>query len=288
MKRGDGLRAVLAPVLVATATLASGPLDRWLDSDHDRQRLPGDLREISGLALDDQQRLWAHDDERGIVYRIADGGDEVVERRVLGPEAVLGDFEGLAWDGHRFHLTSSTGTLVSFAPGTEETVETYTVRRTGASEICEVEGLVYDPTSDRLLLACKTVVHRPWRDHLVVLEVAVPGADQGLDAEPLPVRTRILVSPDALDEAGAHPLSPSGITRSPNDDGWWVVAARQRRIVQVDDDGRVVDEARLPSRHEQAEGIAIERGAVLTLVDVGGNGRARITRYERPDPPGDT
>ncbi|MBT8405723.1 MAG: hypothetical protein KJP18_17835 [Gemmatimonadetes bacterium] len=285
MSRGSGLRAVLAPVLVASTTLASGPLDRWLDSDHERQRLPGALREVSGLALDDRHRLWAHDDERGVLYRIADGDDAVVERRVLGPEPVLGDFEGLAWDGQRFHLTSSTGTLVSFAPGTEERVESYTVHRTAASEICEVEGLAYDPPSDRLLLACKTVTHRPWRDHLVVLEVGVPDATDTGATEPLPVRPRILVSPDALDEAGAKPLSPSGITRAPNDDGWWIVAARQRRIVKVDDDGRVVDEARLPSRHQQAEGIVVERGAVLTLVDEGGNGRARITRYERPEPP---
>ena len=58
--------------------------------------------------------------------------------------------------------------------------------------------------------------------------------------------------------------------------------------MQVDDDGRVVDAARLPAPHEQAVVIAIERGAVLTLVEEGGTGRARITRYERPDPPGDT
>jgi hypothetical protein len=278
-------RAALAPFLIAGVLTLGGPLEDWLDGDRDRGRLPGALREVSGLALDGEGHLWAHDDERGVLHRIEDGGNDVVERRVLGPASVRGDFEGLAWDGSRFHLTTSTGTLVSFAPGTEEQVASYTLRRTDAADLCEVEGLVHDPATDRLLLACKTVTHRPWRGHLVVLEVGVPRGGDAATPGPLPVRPRFLVSPEALDEAGLDALSPSGITRAPDGDGWWIVAARQRRLVHISDDGRVVDQARLHSRHDQAEGIVIEGGAVLTLVDEGGNGRAHITRYERPEPP---
>ena len=278
------LVALLAPALGAAGWLASTSLEAWLDGDDDRARLPSALREVSGLALDGDGRLWAHDDERGIIYRIEDSGDEIVDRRVLGPEPVLGDFEGLAWDGRRFHLTSSTGTLVSFEPGTDETVERYSVRRTTAADICEVEGLVFDSEADRLLMVCKTVTHRPWRRHLVILEVPIPGDTDDVDMGSLPAEPRALVTPDALDDADIGRISPSGLTASPDGDGWWVVAARERRIVHVSRTGQIVDEARLASRHRQAEGVVVEAPAVLTIVDEGGDGRARITRYTHTPP----
>ncbi len=284
------LRAVLsvlfAPSLLAAGWLTSDSLEGWLEGDDERARLPSELQEVSGLALDASGRLWAHDDERGIIYRLEDSGDAILERRVLGPEPLRGDFEGLAWDGRRFHLTTSTGTLVSFEPGTTESVAGYAVRRTAADDICEVEGLMFDPDTDRLLMACKTVIHRPWRRHLAILEVAIPGEGDDLEMPRLPVAPRALVTPDQLDEADIGRISPSGLTAAPDGDGWWVVAARQRRIVHISATGHVVDHERLPSRHRQAEGVMIEAPAVLTIVDEGGDGRARITRYT-PAPPDD-
>lgn len=261
-----------------------GPLDTWFEGPRDRDRLPASLTEASGLARDDRGGLWVHDDERGVIARLEEGSGDIVERRVLGPEPVVGDFEGLAWDGRRFHLVTSTGTLVSFEPGDDESVHRWSMRRTGADRVCEVEGLATAPGRQGLVLACKTVYDDRWRGHLVVLDVALPDDDDDLDRPPLPVHARLVVPPSALEAAGLDPdLSPSGLTRSPDGKGWLVVAARQGVLIHLSDEGAVVDHAELPSGHPQAEGIALEGSHVLTLVDEGGDGRARITRYTRPD-----
>ncbi len=263
---------------------AVGSLEGWFDGERDRDRLPSSLTEASGLALDDQGRLWVHDDERGIIARLEDGSGDIAERRVLGPDPVTGDFEGLAWDGRRFHLVTSTGTLVSFEPGSDESVHRWSARRTDADPLCEVEGLATAPDGRGLVMACKTVYDDRWRGHLVILDVALPDDDDDLDRPPLPVRPRLVVAPSTLEAAGLDDdLSPSGLTRSPDGRGWWVVAAREGVLIHLSDDGAVVDHAELPSGHPQAEGIALEGSHVLTLVDEGGNGRARITRYTRPD-----
>ncbi|MEQ9570096.1 MAG: hypothetical protein RLN75_07875 [Longimicrobiales bacterium] len=277
--------SIACGAIALAATSAPGALDRWLDGERDRDRLPGSLVEASGLARDDAGHVWIHDDERGIVARLADGTGDIAERRVLGPDPVRGDFEGLAWDGRRFHLVTSTGTLVSFEPGVEEGVVRWSVRRTGAADVCEVEGLETAPGRDALVLACKTIHDRRWRGHLLLLEVALPGEDDALDDAPLPVRPRVAIPSDVLEAAGIDdPPFPSGVTRAPGD-GWLIVDARRRRVLQVSDDGRVVDHARLPAGHPQAEGIVLEGPDLLTLADEGDGGRARITRYARPPNP---
>lgn len=270
-------------LLLAAATPAGpGDLARWFDGDRDRDRLPDALREASGLAVDDEGRLWSHDDERGVVWRLAEGSGDPAERRVLGPDPVRGDFEGLAWDGRRFHLVTSTGTLVSFEPGLREEVHDWSARRTGAEDVCEVEGLEVAPDGGGLVLACKTVYDRRWKGRLLLLEVPMPGDHDGLQHPPLPVRPLLAVPRAVLEAAGvSRALSPSGLTRAA-DGGWLILAGRQGRVVHVSDAGRVVDHSALPSGHPQAEGIALERPDLLTLVDEGDGGRGRVTRYLRP------
>lgn len=271
-----------AAAVIAAAPPPADSLSRWLEAEPHRVRLDRELTEVSGLAVDGQGAIWAHDDERGVVHRIDPETGETTERRVLGPAPVRGDFEGLAFDGRRFHLVTSTGTLLSFGPGSGEAVDAYGIRRTDAEDVCEVEGLDFDPERRTLVLACKTIRERGRRGHLLLLEVDLPEEQDGLDDPPLPAAVRVEVSPDRLAAAGIEGrISPSGLTRSPR--GWLVVAARERRILEIDDEGRILDAARLPSRHRQAEGIVVTSDTLLNLADEGGRGRAHLTRYVRDD-----
>ncbi|PLX31312.1 MAG: hypothetical protein C0600_06030 [Ignavibacteria bacterium] len=61
--------------------------------------LPKRLKEISGLAVDDRGRLFAHDDESGIVYQLDPMTGKIVKSFRLGRTLVTEDFEGIAIAG---------------------------------------------------------------------------------------------------------------------------------------------------------------------------------------------
>ena len=54
----------------------------------DRWELPKELNEISGLAVDSEGRLFAHDDERAIIYQLDPATHRVVKRFAFGRPAV--------------------------------------------------------------------------------------------------------------------------------------------------------------------------------------------------------
>ena len=54
------------------------------------------MREISGLTLTDDDRLFGIADEEAIVYELDSTEGRLVKTFALGDPVVLGDFEGLA------------------------------------------------------------------------------------------------------------------------------------------------------------------------------------------------
>jgi hypothetical protein len=270
-------------ILAGTRSGTAAGLERLLDGDVHRVDLPRALTEVSGLSLDGEGDLWAHDDERAELHRVDPASGEITARRVLGPRAVSGDFEGLAWDGARFHLVTSSGTLVSFPAGDSDMVTSWSVRQTEASSWCEIEGLDFDPLRGTLVLACKVVLTRELRGHLLLLEVDLPTPSPTPNEAPLPVRPVVTVDPDGLQAAGLpRELHPSGVAYDPGHDTWLLVAAREARALEVSRAGQVLGAFRL-RRHRQAEGIALAPdGSALYLTDEGGNGRGRLTGYHAP------
>ena len=208
--------------------------------------------------------------------------DPGLEARVLGPRPIQGDFEGLAWDGARFHLVTSTGTLLSFEPGTDEMVTDYAARATRAGDWCEVEGLAFDPRVGALIMACKTVLRGDQRGLTLLLAVAVPGPDTVEAAPPLPVTVALSLDEATLDALDLpSPLRLSGVALHPLRDQWVLVSAQQARVIEVARDGAVVASVRLRSgRHPQTEGLELDpTGEVLFLADEGAGGRGRVTTY---------
>ncbi|MBC7788949.1 MAG: hypothetical protein H7Z74_03295, partial [Anaerolineae bacterium] len=83
------------------------------DMSRDPQRrvlLPGKLAEISGLAISQDGRMFAHDDERAVIFELNASG-EIVKSFELGDRTVRGDFEGLAMAGGRFYMITSDGII---------------------------------------------------------------------------------------------------------------------------------------------------------------------------------
>lgn len=251
--------------------LASGPEEQW--------RLPGRLREISGLAVTPDDRVFAHDDERGVIYEIDPVEGRLVKAFGLGDVTASDDFEGLAVAGNRFYLVSSNGRLYESYEGEDGERMLFNTYGTGAGRSCEIEGLAFEPTDRTLLLACKTSRDPELGESVHIYRWSVD--ERAMASDSLIRISRAALTADLPGER----FSPSGIERHPITGHYFIVAAREQAIAEIDRSGGVVSVTAFPDgAHRQAEGITFTADGSLLIADEGGSGRARLSRYERRAP----
>jgi len=235
-----------------------------------RFALPGRLEEISGLAVGPDGRLFAHDDERGVVYEIDPGKEEVVKAFSLGDPPVRGDFEGIAVVGERFFMVTSHGLLYEFREMPDGREAPYRLTDTELGATCEIEGLDYDPRDDALLFACK--VSAPERGVIVIHRIALDPERGTLDP--------LLVSREQLEAFDVRrSFEPSALVVDPSG-ALILLSASREAIIEIDRSGRVLDGRRLSGdRHRQPEGLALGQDGTLYVADEGDGRRARVTVY---------
>lgn len=245
-------------------------------------KLPKALTEVSGLALTEDGRLLAHDDERARVYVIDPesgkrlGAFDLTDApNAANPRAIRADFEGIAVaDGHVYLVTSDG--IIFRAPLAAVGATVATERfPTPAGDACEIEGLAHHPGLGSLLLACK----KPRiRRHGVITvfqwslarQTLLPGDSIRVD----------LASAHQFDRSTR--INPSGIAVAPQTGTMVIVAARQRLLIEAGMDGKVLRVIGLPKRyHPQTEGIAFGVDDSLILADEGGSKRGQLGVYTR-------
>jgi uncharacterized protein YjiK len=239
-----------------------------------RDALPRVLEEISGLATDSAGRLFAHDDERAIVYELDLQGREILKAFSAGFGGIRGDFEGLAIAGSRFFLVTSDGELVEFREGRDGSSMGYRVHLTGLRDRCETEGLAYDPSEESLLLPCKTPRSRDLEGHITVFTVRL----SDMEAYPVP---RVFTPLSGLEDVGLDPeFHTSAIEVHPGTGRLLLVAAREELLLELSSQGRPLAGRELKrSAHPQPEGVAFLEDGSLILADEGQGERGRVTRY---------
>lgn len=250
------------------ACLAAAPIARLT--------LPTPLREVSGLALSDDGRLWLHNDERGLVGAIDPVTGVPLGTFQLGPSLLRGDFEGIAVGGGRLFVVTSTGQLVS-APVPARTAPSGVLPieaiDTGLGPQCEAEGLAFEPAGRILLVGCKrTRVAGPAKQVTIFR--------WSIDAKRLATPDRITVPEDDLAPGrkgrGFH---PSAIERHPVSGHYWLLASADQAFAVIDPAGRVLETGRLGKRHRQPEGLAIAPNGNLLISDEGADGPGAVTIY---------
>ena len=116
----------------------------------DKWDLPEVLREISGLAYIDDQRFACIQDEEGTIF-IYNTSSREIEKKI--PFAGTGDYEGITVKGSTAFVARADGKLFQVdISGNKPDVKQYS---TGLTVEHNVEGLCYDETNNRLLLAIK-------------------------------------------------------------------------------------------------------------------------------------
>ena len=269
---------VWAPALgvVVTCLWAQSvpPLSHRVDLDRRAARsdLGRPLREVSGLAVTPDGRVFAHGDEEAVIHQLDPETGTEVKRFGVGPRPVRGDFEGIAVAGGRFFLLTSRGVLYEFREGLDRGWVPFRARDTGLASTCEAEGLAYDASLDALLVACKTVP-RADRAFLVIHRIALSGTSEPLGA--LRVSLKALADFDVRERFQA-----SGIEVTASGDSYVLVSARDEAIIEVSRDGSVRDARRMSARrHPQMEGVTILGNGSLLIADEARGGAARLTLY---------
>jgi uncharacterized protein YjiK len=123
-------------------------------------KLPGSLREISGLAATADGRLFAHSDERAVIHQIDYQSGKRLKSFTLSRQPgtrkgkpIKGDFEGIAIAGDELYLVTSHGTIYTARLGIDRSAVAFTSYDTGLADTCEIEGLSYHADRHVLLLA---------------------------------------------------------------------------------------------------------------------------------------
>lgn len=253
-----------APAPVPVAVLDRCAVDRpaavW--------RLPAEMAELSGLAVDDAGRVLAHDDERGR-FLVVDPGPG----RPIGMERLEGtprdDFEGIAATPDGVILMTSRGRLYrAWRDGGDAMA--FDREETGLGQRCELEGLALDRARGVLFLPCKRPRDPVLSGALVVFRWLL---EEGRPAEP-----GLFAVP--LQRVGLPAAMPTAAAFDPVT-GHLLVLNAPSSVVEFDGAGAVVGVRQLQPRfHRQPESIELLPGALLIGDEDPGGGTITIYRCQ--------
>jgi uncharacterized protein YjiK len=288
--KAAGLWICLAAGVSAMGSHSEGEIDRYRlgGAPTWTVTLPAELKEISGIAFTKDGRLFAHGDERAIVWELDPRSGRVLKSFALASSqkgkgkkkaaqsgTVAGDFEDIAIVGDRFFLVTSTGTLYEFREGADGARVPYTEHRTGLAGTCEIEGMAYDATGRALLLLCKENLPKKSAPKAVVVR-AWSLAEGGLEAAP-----RLAVGYGAFAAAtGANAFHGSALAFVPGGRSLLLIAGPQRAFAELTPDGQVAAAGVLErSINPQPEGLAFAPDGMLLISNEGAGGQPRLSGY---------
>lgn len=235
--------------------------------------LPDSLREISGLATTADDRLFTHDDEMGEIYEIDAVAGGIIKIFTLGEQGVWDDFEGIAAADGFLYLVTSDGTLYRFREGADGERVPFDLFPTPLDEICEVEGLTFDSRHQQLLLACKQMLDESQRDRVSVYGWSI--AEERFTGALFEIPEEELRQP-----TGKKHFNPSGIVYRPITGTLFMIAAKQRLILELTMNGELIAIMHLAKKtHRQVEGISFLSNGLLILADEGEKRQARLSLY---------
>ena len=271
--RRVSINLVFCQLFTLTACQAdqSAESTRALEADVVRWSLPDKLREISGLALTDDQRLLAIADEEAIVYEYDYNNGRLVKAFALGDPTLRDDFEGITIYRDAVWLMNSKGDVYTAPEGADGERVPYEKHKFVFKDDCELEGLATSEVTDSLLLICKDAKKK--KDRLL-FTWSIEGDT-----------SKSRLPEDEIAASLKHKrVHPSGIEVHPQNGNLWVVAAREHALIELAPDGSFIDVImRLdPSRHAQAEGIAITSDGRLLIADEANDHPATLSVYPLP------
>jgi uncharacterized protein YjiK len=247
--------------------LDEGSLQQW--------KLPKKLKEISGLALTSDDRLFAVDDEQAVIYELDYRQGRISKAFALGNPITRADFEGIAALDGIFYLVTSNGLIYVSPEGSNGEHVDFEVYQTGLGKFCEIEGLATDRKFGAILLSCKRSRGNEIDGRFSIFAWS-PATGRVLHDREIQIP-----QDEIADRIGKKQIRPSAIVIDPETGHLFGIAGPQRAIFELTPNGGLVHAIILPlaDRHRQAEGIEITVSGKLLIVDEGGKKKARLSVY---------
>jgi uncharacterized protein YjiK len=268
------------PVKNEKKTVSENSALAWYDLEDENPqvvKLPGELNEISGIAITDDGRLFCEVDEDADIFELDYKSGTVTKKFYAGTSIMgskTGDFEDIAWVKNKFYLLDSKGRLLEFPEGAEGEHVPFKIYETKLNKSNDVEGLCYDPETNSLLLACK-------RDPGEGYEKLKAVYSFSLSTMTLADTPRFLVPLDKIkSNTLENEFSPSGIARHPVTGTFFIIAARGNVVIELSKTGELLNEKDLPKKvHKQPEGIAFDKENNLIISNEGKDKSPTIVIY---------
>lgn len=255
----------------STRTSVSAPLPYDLATPTERYKLPGDLREVSGLSYYKPGRLACVQDELGVVFIYDLRSKDVVDEHVFGKN---GDYEGVEYVGKKLYLLRSDGELYEMEPtdgvkiigGNPETRH-IKIDLPGKNDM---EGLSYDPQLDALLLATKDgkgtdkiIYYYSLKNKTLFQGIVLKQADL-----------------QAFDGSMSE-FKPSGIAVHPNTRDYYILSSAAHRLAVLAPNGKVKSVVSLDQKAlRQPEGICFAPDGTLYIASEGDGKKGIILAFE--------
>ncbi len=251
-------------------------------------RLPGRLREISGLTVLDDDLLGAVQDEKGVLYLLNRHTGEVEDERRFEKD---GDYEDLARVGERVFVLRSDGTLFEIEDWRADKLKAKK-HKTRLSARYDTEGLAYDADGHRLLIACKEYAGKGLKHRKAVYAFDLEG-EALVEAPAYTIDVRA-ISEGGASEGGLNErlrralrpavdlsdFKPAALALHPLTARLYVVSSVRKAVVVLAPDGAVEAVWSLPDPPlRQPAGIAFLPDGTLFLATEGAGARAALLRY---------
>ncbi len=259
------------------------------DVNHPAQviKLPGALKEISGITTLSKNKIACVQDEKGTVFVYDIHKDKLKESIAFGKNK---DYEAIANVNDTIFVLRSNGTIyeIDSLESTDESVISYP---TFLSKQNNCEGLCYDRAKNRLLVACKG---RPEKGTAARSSKAVYAFD--LTTKQLQPEPVLVINPYDIIEMGRHAeqnntffnsfsgtvknedlFEPSEIAIENSTGNYFILSSVGKRLASFSSDGKLIAVVNLdPSIFKQPEGLAFTLNGEMIISDEGRNGKANL------------
>lgn len=258
--------------------------------------MPKVLTEISGLSMGYNDRyLLAIQDEMGTLF-VIDRNTGSVKREI--PFGKPGDYEGVEIVGRDVLILKNTGTLTMIQNVDDTENQTTEHFNTPLKKDNDVEGLGYDPSKNRLLLACKGKAGISTELHNRKAIYSFDLSTKSLDTVPLLTfgQTEIQkylqahAREERLEKVVEHfadpnqfTFCPSAIAVHPHNGNLYLLSAVGNLFMILSQQGEVLYMEKLKGKiHKQPEGICFDSHGGMFISNEAGEELPGMIYYFKP------
>lgn len=264
-----------------------------INQPDEKYKLPGKLREISGLSWLKGGKIACVQDEDGKIFVYDTKKDELSDKFNFGKDA---DYEGIAIVGKGIWVLRSNGNLVGIDKVSPDAAhKTY---KTKLDTDNDTEGLCYDEARNRLLIACKEDAGKGKELKHKRSIYAFDLETKKLVKDPVYVidykalkdsikNSAVFEQYEGLAEffdpgKGGEVFKPSGIAIHPQTKDIYIIATVGKLLVVLDPDGNLKRIVPLDSKvFKQPEGITFNKKGTLFISNEGRGGDANILKFKQ-------